>query len=301
MKRRKKLFLIMLSGAFAIGMTGCSSMSNWDSVRTLLERARESGGNKEETILQDFIESCKEGSGFVSASEYYLELGETEKALKILQGGITALQARSNNDNEELTEKYFEILAEQGKLDTVRQWAPDLSKQQVAERYLSEYDKDSLLALIPSENISYVDDDPSDEYYYYNGEFRNIDINISGSSDSTYTHYSIEFNNLSGGLGSGKGTGPEPELPNGITLEGDYHDCLTALGFSDEQADILQDYSSVTVYLEERNMDFYVYNYDPDYDYHNFRLNYDTRENQGSIGFNFNQGGLDSYELSYNP
>ena len=75
---------------------------------------------------------------------------------------------------------------------------------------------------------------------------------------------------------------------------------MQALGFTDDQIDLLQDYSSVTVFLQERDMEMYVYSYSPAEEYRYFRLNYSLRAYDGSIGFNFNEKGLDSYELSWN-
>ena len=67
-----------------------------------------------------------------------------------------------------------------------------------------------------------------------------------------------------------------------------------------KQIDLLQDYSSVTVFLQERDMEMYVYSYSPAEEYRYFCLNYSLRAYDGSIGFNFNEKGLDSYELSWN-
>ena len=47
-------------------------------------------------------------------------------------------------------------------------------------------------------------------------------------------------------------------------------------------------------------MEMYVYSYSPAEEYRYFRLNYSLRAYDGSIGFNFNEKGLDSYELSWN-
>ena len=56
----------------------------------------------------------------------------------------------------------------------------------------------------------------------------------------------------------------------------------------------------MTVFLQERDMEMYVYSYSPAEEYRYFRLNYSLRAYDGSIGFNFNEKGLDSYELSWN-
>lgn len=300
MKRGKKACVVLLSALLAASMTGCGGAADWDSAKPLIERARDVGSEEKETaVLQDFLKNCRDADDFSDAAEYYEKRGQPEQAESILAAGVKSLQKRKDDDNEDLTEEYFELLAEDGKLSAVRQNAPDLAKLPVNGKPFSEYDRESLLALIPSENITYVSDDPTDDNYYYDAAFSNVDLNISGSTDDTYPHYSISFYNLADGKGSGRGEGPEPVLPDGITIDMDMNDCMQTLGFTKEQAALLRDYSSVTVYLEERDMEFYVYDYSPGDDYRYFQINYDLRSCEGALGFNFSDDGLDSYELSW--
>lgn len=299
MKKGKKVSLL-LAAALVLSLFGCGGVTDWDAAQTLIGRAREVGSSeKEASILQEFLKKCKDADEFEKAAEYYENSGQPDEALEILLAGAQSLQKRKDSDSEQLTEDYFELLAQNEKLENVRQNAPDLSAIPVNGKPFSEYSRESLLALIPTENINYVDDAPEDDYYYYDAAFRNVNLNVSGSTDETYPHYSISFYDLSEGRGSGKGEGPEPVLPDGITLTSSFADCLTAMGFDAGQVKLLQDYTSVTVYLGERDMDFYVYDYSPGDKYRYFQMNYALRAYDGSIGFNFTQDGLESYELSW--
>lgn len=301
MKYGKRIAAALLAAALAACLTGCGGTADWASAKPLIQRAREMNStDKETSVLQDFLKNCKDEEDFLAAAEYYEGCGEQEQAVSILETGIRSLQKRKDNGSEELVEDYFSLLAKQGKLEAVRQNAPDLSSIPVNGKPFSKYDRESLLALIPSENIGYVNDNPSDDYYYYDASFRNVDVNVNGSTSSSYPYYSINFYNLASGRGTGKGTGPEPVLPAPFSLTGTYTEYLQALGFTDDQIDLLQDYSSVTVFLQERDMEMYVYSYSPAEEYRYFRLNYSLRAYDGSIGFNFNEKGLDSYELSWN-
>lgn len=290
----------LAAAVLALGLSACGSTADWDTAGPLIERARSVGSaDKEASILQEFLKKCKDADDFEEAAEYYEDRQEPESAEKVLFAGIQSLQKRKNDDCEELTEEYLDLLAEQKKLDALRQNVPDLGSIPVNGKPFGEYDRESLLSLIPSENITYVDDVPGEDYYYYDAAFRNVDLNVSGSVDETYPHYSISFYNLSSGRGSGKGDGPEPVLPQGITIDSTFADCLAALGFDADCVQLLQNYSSVTVYLGERDMDFYVYDYSPGKEYRYAQINYALRDCDGSVGFNFVNSGLDSYDLSW--
>ena len=148
MKYGKRIAAALLAAALAACLTGCGGTADWASAKPLIQRAREMNStDKETSVLQDFLKNCKDEEDFLAAAEYYEGCGEQDQAVSILETGIRSLQKRKDNGSEELVEDYFSLLAKQGKLEAVRQNAPDLSSIPVNGKPFSEYDRESLLAL----------------------------------------------------------------------------------------------------------------------------------------------------------